>query len=103
MLIYKVLRNRTFSKLLSLLLATPQPLLRDPLYGREPSVVNHWYNLKLSRKQNTPEPGLRGTFQSKTLLEFREFQKQLSIILNFVMMPQLWIAIVGIAYVSLMR
>jgi len=41
MLIYEVLKIRDFSKLLRLLFATPQKLLRDPLSGRDPPVGNH--------------------------------------------------------------
>ena len=42
MLIYEVLKIRDFRKLLRLLFATPQKLLRDPLWGRDPPVGNHW-------------------------------------------------------------
>jgi len=41
MLIYEVLKIRDFSKLLRLLFATPQKLLREPLWGRDPLVGNH--------------------------------------------------------------
>jgi len=40
-LIYEVLKIRDFSKLLRLLFATPQKLLHDPLWGRDPPVGNH--------------------------------------------------------------
>jgi len=51
MLIYEVLKIRDFSKLLRLLFATPQKLLRDPLWGRDPPVRdspvgNHWSKQK---------------------------------------------------------
>jgi len=41
MLIYEVLNIRDFSKLLRLLFATPQKLLRDPIWDRDPPVGNH--------------------------------------------------------------
>jgi len=41
MLMYEVLNFRDFSKPLRLLFATPQQLLRDPLWGRDPPVGNH--------------------------------------------------------------
>jgi len=41
MLIYEDLKIQDFSKLLRLLFATPQKLLRDPLWGRDPPVGNH--------------------------------------------------------------
>jgi len=36
-----------FNKLLRLLFATPQPLLRDPLWRCNPPVGNHWYNVNI--------------------------------------------------------
>ena len=47
MLIYEVLKIRDFSKLLRQLFATPQKLLRDPLWGRDPPVGNHCLNPSL--------------------------------------------------------
>jgi len=44
MLIHEVLKIRDFSKPLRLLFANPQ-LLRDPLWGRDPPVGNHWLRL----------------------------------------------------------
>jgi len=41
MLINEVLKFRDFSKLSRLLFTTPQQLLRDPLWGRDPPVGNH--------------------------------------------------------------
>jgi len=41
MLIYEDLNIRYLSKLLRQLFATPQPLLGDPLWGRDPPVGNH--------------------------------------------------------------
>jgi len=41
MIMYEVLNFRDFSKPLRLLFATPQQLLRDPLWGRDPPVGNH--------------------------------------------------------------
>jgi len=41
---YEVLNFRDLSKPLRLLFATPQQLLRDPLWGRDPPVGNHWSN-----------------------------------------------------------
>jgi len=38
---YEVLKIRDFNKLLRLLFATPQQLLRDPLWGRDQPVGNH--------------------------------------------------------------
>jgi len=43
MLIYEVLKIRDFSKLFRLPFVTPQKLLRDPLWGRDPPVGNHWF------------------------------------------------------------
>jgi len=43
MLIYEVLKIRDLSKLLRLLFATPQKLLCDPLWGRDPPVGNHCF------------------------------------------------------------
>ena len=48
MLIYEVLKIRDFRKLLRLLFATPQKLLRDPLWGRDPPVGNYWVNIILA-------------------------------------------------------
>jgi len=41
-LICAFLTIRAFSKILRLLFATTQQLLRDPLWGRDPPVGNHW-------------------------------------------------------------
>jgi len=45
MMIYEVLKIRDFNKLLRLLFATPQQLLRDPLWGRDPPVGNHCFRV----------------------------------------------------------
>jgi len=45
MLIYEVFKIGDFSKLLRLLFATPKKFLRNPLWGRDPPVGNHWSTL----------------------------------------------------------